>query len=54
MTSTLTESEREKMVYEAAKITPADLALYRRYSTPRLRLLAWFGDPIARRILAGL
>ena len=50
--STMTESEREKMVFEAAKVTPADLAMYRSYSTPRLRLLAFFGDRIARRILA--
>lgn len=48
---TLTDEERAKGSYDAYKATQKDYALYATYSTPRLRLLAWFGSPEAKREL---
>ena len=49
--STLTDEERAKGSYDAYKATQKDYDLYAKYSTFRLRLLAWMGDPVAKRIL---
>ncbi len=48
---TVTEEERKSGSFEGYKATPEDYAMYATYSTVRLRLLAWFGDPVAKRIL---
>lgn len=48
---TLTDEERAKGSYDAYKATQKDYDLYVKYSTFRLRLLAFFGDPVAKRIL---
>lgn len=49
--STLTDEERVKGSYDAYKATQKDYDLYAKYSTVRLRLLKWFGDPVAKREL---
>ena len=49
---TLTPEERKRGSFDPHIPTAADIALYESYSTVRLRLLAWFGDPVAKRILA--
>lgn len=54
MPGTLTDAERASGKFDAFKPTEADMALYLRYSVTRLRLLAWFGDPIARKMLEAL
>ena len=48
---TVTDKERASGSFEGYKATAADYAMYAKYSTVRLRLLAWMGDPVARRIL---
>ena len=50
--STQTDRERASGTFEGHVPTAADYALYATYSTPRLRLLRWLGDPVARRELA--
>lgn len=49
--SSVTDQERASGTFEGYKATAADYAMYEKYSTVRLRLLAWFGDPVAKRIL---
>ena len=49
--STSTDQERASGTFEGYKATAADYAMYEKYSTVRLRLLAFFGDPVAKRIL---
>lgn len=49
--SSVTDEERKSGSFEAYKATPEDYALYATYSTPRLRLLRWLGDPVAKREL---
>lgn len=49
--SSITDKERASGTFEGYKATPEDYAMYAKYSTVRLRLLAWFGDPVAKRIL---
>lgn len=49
--STSTDKERASGAFDGYVATPEDYAMYARYSTARLRLLAWFGDPVAKRIL---
>jgi len=49
--SSITDKERASGSFEAHQPTAADYALYATYSTPRLRLLRWLGDPVARREL---
>jgi hypothetical protein len=48
---TMTEEERKRGSYDAYKATQKDYDLYAKYSVFRLRLLAWMGDPVAKRIL---
>ncbi len=48
---TVTDKERASGSFEGYTATPEDYALYATYSTPRLRLLKWFGDPVAKREL---
>lgn len=48
---TVTDKERSTGTFEGYTATPEDYALYATYSTPRLRLLQWFGDPVAKREL---
>ena len=48
---TMTDAERKRGSFDPHIPTAADLALYESYSSVRLRLLAWFGDPVAKRIL---
>lgn len=50
--STSTDEERKRGEFDGAVDTPEDYAMYAKYSTVRLRLLAWFGDPVAKKILA--
>ena len=49
--STSTDQARASGTFEGHVPTAADYALYATYSTPRLRLLRWLGDPVAKRIL---
>lgn len=49
---TITDQERASGKFDAYKPTEADYAMYMRYSVFRLRLLAWMGDPVAKRVLA--
>lgn len=49
--SSITDKERASGTFEGYKATPKDYAMYEKYSTFRLRLLAWMGDPVAKRIL---
>ncbi len=49
--SSVTDQERASGTFEGYKATAEDYAMYAKYSTVRLRLLAWFGDPVAKRIL---
>lgn len=51
--STQTEQEKASGRFDPHQPTQADYDLYFKYSTFRLRLLAWFGDPVAKRILGG-
>ncbi len=48
---TVTDKERASGSFEGYTATPEDSAPYATYSTPRLRPLAWFGDPVAKREL---
>jgi hypothetical protein len=48
---TITEEERKSGTFDPHVPTPEDYAMYAKYSTVRLRLLAFFGDPVAKRIL---
>ena len=50
--STMTDEEKARGSFDPHVPTAADYALYATYSTPRLRLLRWLGDPVARRELA--
>lgn len=50
----ITDKERESGSFDQRVPTAEDYALYEKYSTVRLRLLAWFGDPIARKMLEAL
>ena len=52
--STMTDQERASGKYDAFKPTEEDLRMYLSYSKTRLRLLAWFGDPVARKMLEAL
>lgn len=49
--STQTPEELASGTFAPHQPTEADYALYRTYSTTRLRLLAWFGSPEARKVL---
>ena len=49
--SSVTDQERASGTFDGYKTTRADLEMYATYSTFRLRLLAWMGDPVAKRIL---
>lgn len=49
--TTLTDEEKATGQFAPAKATPADYAMYAKYSTFRLRLLAWLGDPVAKQLL---
>jgi hypothetical protein len=50
--STSTNKERASGEFDGYVATPADYEMYAKYSTVRLRLLAWLGDPVAKKILA--
>ena len=52
--STSTDQERASGTFEGYKATAADYAMYEKYSTVRLRLLAWLGDPVARKVLEAI
>ena len=52
--STITDQERASGKFDAYKPTEADYQKYLRYSKARLRLLAWLGDPVAKKILEAL
>jgi hypothetical protein len=49
--SSVTDQERASGTFDGYKATADDYAMYEKYSTFRLRLLAWMGDPVAKRIL---
>ena len=51
---TITDQERASGKFDAYKPTEADFQMYLRYSVFRLRLLAWMGDPVAKKILERL
>jgi len=51
---TITDQERASGKFDAYKPTEADFQMYLRYSKARLRLLAWLGDPVAKKILERL
>ena len=52
--STITDQERASGKFDAYKPTEADVQMYLRYSKTHLRLLAWFGDTLAKKILERL
>ena len=52
--STITDKERASGKFDSYKPTEADFQMYLRYSKARLRLLAWLGDPVAKKILERL
>lgn len=47
----ITDGERARGSFDPHVPTAEDYAMYAAYSVWRLRLLAYFGDPVARRIL---
>ena len=49
--STQTDAEKKSGAFDGYVATKADYEMYEKYSTFRLRLLAWMGDPVAKRIL---
>lgn len=49
---TITDQERASGKFDAYKPTEADFQMYMKYSKARLRLLAFFGDTVAKKILA--
>ena len=49
--NTITPDERKRGTFDPYLPSAADYQIYAGYSTVRLRLLAWFGDPVAKRIL---
>jgi hypothetical protein len=51
MPGSVTDKERDSGRFDAFKPTQADYDMYARYSTVRLRILAWWGDTVAKRIL---
>ena len=51
---TTTDQERASGKFDAYKPTEADFQMYLRYSKAHLRLLAWLGDPVAKKILERL
>ena len=51
---TITDQERASGKFDAYKPTEADFQMYLRRSKTRLRLLAWLGDPVAKKILEKL
>lgn len=51
---TITDQERASGKFDAYVPTEADFQMYMRYSKTRLRLLAWLGDPVAKKILERL
>lgn len=48
---TVTPEERERGRFDAFVPTPEDYIMYAKYSTVRLRILSWWGDTVAKRIL---
>lgn len=51
---TITDQERASGKFDAYAPTEADYQRYMRYSKTHLRLLAWMGDPVAKKILERL
>ena len=51
---TMTDQERASGKFDAYAPTEADFQMYMRYSVFRLKLLAWLGDPVAKKILERL
>ncbi len=49
--STSTDKERASGAFDGYVATAADYEMYAKYSTARLRLLRWLGDPVAKREL---
>ena len=49
--NTITPDERKRGTFDPYLPSAADYQIYATYSTPRLRLLKWFGDPVAKREL---
>ena len=52
--STITDKERAAGKFDAYVPTEEDFQMYMRYSVFRLKLLAWLGDPVAKKILERL
>ena len=47
---TITDQERASGKFDAYVPTEADFQMYMRYSVFRLKLRAWLGDPVAKKI----
>lgn len=47
----ITKGELDRGKFDPYRTTAEDVRLYMSYPTARLRLLSWFGDPVAARIL---
>ena len=50
--NTITPDERKRGTFDPYLPSAADYQIYAGYSTVRLHLLRWLGDPVARRELA--